>query len=123
MMYRRLAAVAAFVLPSAAFCFDTGLLPAASGSGSVLRRPADGFARASWAGEGTTWRLGGGDLSLRVAAGPSPALRSLTSGNVQPVFPMLSMPLSGRHGAQLALIPRSGGRMSGAMLVVQIPVF
>jgi|GraSoiStandDraft_10_1057309.scaffolds.fasta_scaffold16005_2 hypothetical protein len=123
MMYRRLAAVAAFVLPSAAFCFDSNLLLTGNGSGlTAQRRPADGFARASWAGDGTTWRMGGSDVSLRVAAGPSPALRSLTSGDVQPVFPMLTMPLGGRHGAQLALIPRSG-RTSGAMLAVQIPVF
>ena len=121
MMYRRLAAVAAFVLPSAAFCFDSNLLLTGSGL-TAQRRPADGFARASWAGDGTTWRMGGSDVSLRVAAGPSPALRSLTSGDGQPVFPMLTMPLGGRHGAQLALIPRSG-RTSGAMLAVQIPVF
>src|SRR5947208_2523777 len=110
MKYRRLAAVAAFVLPSAAFCFDSTLLP----SGIVAeRRPADGFARASWGSDAPTWRVGGSDLSLRVAAGPTPAVRALTAGDVQPVFPMLTMPLSGRHGARLALIPRSG-RTSGA---------
>jgi len=118
----RLAAVAAFVLPSAAFCFDSSLLPSGRSSSFIAERRVDGFARASWGGDGSTWRVGGSDLSLRVAAGPSPTLRALTAGDVQPVFPMLTMPLSGRHGARLALIPRSG-RTSGAMLAIQIPVF
>lgn len=122
MKYCRLAAVAAFALPSAAFCFDSSLLPGGSGPGLKIERRGEGFARASFGGDGSTWRIGGSDLSLRVAAGPSPALRALSAGDVQPVFPMLTMPLSGRHGARLALIPRSG-RTSGAMLAIQIPVF
>jgi hypothetical protein len=119
MKYRRLAVVAAFVLPSAGFCFDSTLQLRDGGDRFTTERRPAGFARAFWAADGSTWRVGSSDVSLRLAAGPSPALRAMTAGEMQPVFPKLAMPLAGR--AQLAQFPRAG--RSGPMLAVQIPIF
>jgi hypothetical protein len=123
MKYRRLAAVTVFVLPSAVFCadFDRSLSLRGSGLAAELR-PADGFARAAWSPESSSLRVAGRDVSFGLAAGPSRAVRTLSGGDVRPVFPMLSMGLGGRSGTRLALMPRAG-RASGAMLAVQIPIF
>jgi len=122
MKYRRLA-VAALVLPSAVLCADLDHSLSLRGSSLATElRPANGFARATWSPDGSSVRVGGREISFGVSAGPSPAMRTLSAGDVPRVFPMLSMGLDARSGTRLALMPRAG-RASGAMLAVQIPIF
>jgi len=110
MNLRRFAVVACIlVLPRAALC------------GDIEWRSNDPFARAAWRPEFASARLNGTNLSLGLAAGPRRDVRSLSGGDVQPMFPMVSMSLG--HNAQLALIPRSGRGGSGAMLALQIKAF
>jgi hypothetical protein len=110
MKFCRLAAVAlVLTLPRAALCGDLEL------------RRDDPFARATWRPELMSTRIGGTNLSLGLAAGPRPGLRSLSGGDVQPMFPMLSMGLG--HNAELALVPRAGRGGSGAMIAIQLKTF
>jgi hypothetical protein len=111
MKHRRLAVIAACLLPASGFCQES----------SLHWHPKDAFARAAWQPSFSSFQLGGSRVSLGVAAGPNAGLRGLTGGEVQLMFPMLSMGLG--HGAQLALIPRSGRGGSGAMLAVQLKPF